>query len=64
MSAQPALTLLDIPWLRQAAGKAGANNVPPFIAARLLAGKLVERTGATECLRITKRGQLALTRLT
>ena len=58
-----ALTLLDIPWLRQAAHKSGAHNMPPFIAARLLAGKLVVRGDNPECLRITKRGEIALARL-
>ena len=64
MAAQPALTLLDIPWLRQAAGKAGAHNTPELIATRLLAGGLVIRDDKADCLKITKRGELALTRLT
>jgi len=63
MAAQPALTLVDISWLRSAAAKAGALNVPQSIAARLVAGSLVVREGTPECLKITARGQLALTRL-
>ena len=63
MIAQPALTLLDIPWLRQAAGKAGAHNAPELIATRLLAGKLVIRDDKSRCLKITKRGEIALARL-
>ena len=64
MADQPALTLLDIPWLRQAAGKAGAHNTPDLIERRLLAGKLVIRDDKSASLRITKRGELALARLT
>jgi len=61
--AQPALTLFDIPWLRLAARKSGALNVPPLIATRLLAGRLVAKADTPECLKITKRGELALARL-
>ena len=57
------LTLLDIPWLRRADSAAGALEVPPTIAARLLGGRFVERDAKRECLRITTRGKLALTRL-
>ena len=58
-----ALSLSDIPWLRQAANKAGAQDVPTTIAHRLLTGGLVELHTDRLTLRITKRGQLALTRL-
>jgi hypothetical protein len=59
-----ALNLLDIPWLRVAARPSGAVDVPPGIAAKLLAGGLVKRDVKRDCLTITPRGQLALTRLT
>ena len=57
------LTLLDIPWLRRAESTAGALEVPATIAARLLGGQFVERDSKRDCLRITTRGKLALTRL-
>ena len=57
------LTLLDIPWLRRAESVAGASEVPPSIAARLIGGRLVERDAKRGCLKITTRGKLALTRL-
>jgi hypothetical protein len=58
-----ALTLHDIPWLRQSSQKAGAPSVPESIASRLLSGGLVERDLKRQCLTITTRGRLALTRL-
>jgi hypothetical protein len=64
VSSQAALTLFDIPWLRRAAAKSGAHNTPHVIAARLLAGGLVVRGVEPGCLRITRRGEIALTRLT
>ena len=63
MAITSALTLIDIPWLRQSAQKAGALSVPSAVASRLLAGGLVELDSKRACLTITKRGQLALTRL-
>lgn len=57
-----ALTLLDIPWLRQSSRKDGAVAVPPAIASKLLGAGLVERD-PRGCLTITPRGQIALTRL-
>jgi hypothetical protein len=63
MSSQRALSLLDIPWLRQAAGSAGALDVPQGIAGKLLTGGYVERDERRGCLTITNRGKLALTRL-
>jgi hypothetical protein len=62
MTARAALTLLDIPWLRLSARPAGAVDMPQTIASRLLAGGLVQRA-KPDCLKITARGQLALTRL-
>ena len=63
MPQQRALTLLDIPWLRLCARKAGALSVPAEIATKLLSGGLVEAGGSGDCLMITKRGQIALSRL-
>ena len=63
MAPQRALTIVDIPWLRRASQKSGALLVPQGIASRLLAGGLVELDLSRECLTITKRGQLALTKL-
>lgn len=58
-----ALTLLDMPWLRRASSKAGALSVPASIAKRLLAGGLVTVDARRDCLMITPRGTIALTRL-
>lgn len=63
MAHMSALTLLDIPWLRQSSRKDGAVAVPPAIASKLLGAGLVERDAARGCLTITPRGQIALTRL-
>jgi hypothetical protein len=63
MASARALTILDIPWLRQSASKTGAHAAPSMIASRLLAGGLVTSDTKTDALIITKRGQLALTRL-
>ncbi len=58
-----ALTLHDIPWLRLCSRKDGSVAVPSGVASKLLAGGLVERDATRECLTITARGKLALTRL-
>jgi hypothetical protein len=63
MPIQRTLVLADIPWLRLSARRVGASNVPPAIAAKLLAAGLVERGLEADCLKITNRGQLALTLL-
>ncbi len=63
MASTSALTLLDIPWLRQSSRKDGAVAMPSSIEKRLLAGGFVERDARRDCLTITKRGQIALTRL-
>ena len=63
MASHNALTLHDISWLRQASHKSGALSVPAAIATRLISGGLVERDAQRDCLTITKRGELALTRL-
>jgi hypothetical protein len=58
-----ALTLLDLPWLRLAGKPTGALNVPDAIARNLLSCGYVNRHEPSKSLRITSRGQLALTRL-
>ena len=63
MAQKRALTIVDMPWLRQASQKAGASAVPVDIANKLLASGLVELDAAHACLKITKRGQLALNML-
>jgi hypothetical protein len=62
-SQRAALTLIDIPWLRLAARRSGALDMPQVVAAKLLAGGLVERDITHDCLKITARGQIALDRL-
>ena len=63
MSHQGPLTIVEIPWLRLASQKCGALRVPHGIATRLLAGGFVELDAVRDCLTITRRGQLALTKL-
>ena len=63
MASQLALTLVDIAWLRSSASKAGALGAPQPVATRLLAGKFVVQDKPQGSLKITPRGQLALTRL-
>ena len=57
------LTIADIPWLRLASNKTGALEVPSSISAKLIAGGFVELDSARDCLTITRRGEIALTRL-
>ena len=63
MTNHNALTIHDIAYLRQASHKAGALSVPAAIAKRLLSGGLVSHDARKDCLMITARGRLALTRL-
>ena len=63
MGNQNALTIHDIAYLRQSSHKAGALAVPAGIAKRLIAGGLVAHDARKDCLMITARGRLALTRL-
>lgn len=65
MSQLAPLTIADIPWLRLAARKGGVVDVPHGVAAKLLKGGFVRvDASARDCLTITPRGELALTRLT
>ena len=63
MAHLPALTIADIPWLRLASRKSGAVDMPPHTAAKLLKGGFVQVEAARDCLTITRRGELALTKL-
>ena len=53
----------DIMWLRRAATKAGASQVPPEISARLIAAGLIEVGTKPPTLKITDKGRIALTKL-
>jgi hypothetical protein len=57
------ITLQDICWLRLAAQKAGTMSIPGAAAAKLVAARLIEADSRHGCMKITKRGQLALVRL-
>ena len=61
--AYPALTIGDIPWLRLASRKCGAPDVPRGTASKLIEGGFVRLDAVRDCLTITPRGELALTRL-
>ena len=53
----------DILWLRRAATKAGAVQVPPAIAEKLLNSGLIELGAKPTTLKITEKGRIALTKL-
>ena len=53
----------DILWLRRAATKAGAVEVPPAIAEKLLNAGLIELGTKPTTLKITEKGRIALTKL-
>lgn len=53
----------DILWLRRAATKAGAAQVPPEIAERLIAAGLIEVSTKPATLKITEKGRIALSKL-
>ena len=57
------ITLQDVCWLREAALKRGAPAIPDAIARRLVSAQLIVKDAAHDCMRITRRGQIALTRL-
>ena len=57
------ITIQDIGWLRLAARATGTDAMPTAIAAKLKSARLIEADSKHRCMRITKRGQLALTRL-
>lgn len=53
----------DIMWLRRAATKAGAVQVPPAIAEKLIGAGLIEPATKPPTLRITEKGRIALNKL-
>ena len=57
------ITIQDIGWLRQAARSIGTDAIPTDIAAKLKSAQLIEPDSKQRCMKITKRGQLALARL-
>jgi hypothetical protein len=57
------LVFEDILWLRRAATKAGAVQVPPPVAERLIAAGLIEVGTKPPTLKITGKGRIALTKL-
>jgi hypothetical protein len=53
----------DILWLRRAATKAGAVQVPPAIAEKLMNAGLIELGTKPTTLKITEKGRIALNKL-
>ena len=53
----------DILWLRRAATKAGAVQVPPAIAEKLISAGLIEVGAKPPTLKITEKGRIALSKL-
>ena len=63
MQKRSQLDFEDILWLRRAATKAGAGQVPPAIAEKLLNAGLIQVTSKPPSLKITEKGRIALTKL-
>jgi len=57
------ITIQDIGWLRLAARNTGTDAIPALIATKLFRAGLIASDGSRACMKITKRGQLALLRL-
>lgn len=57
------ITLQDIGWLRLAAHKAGTQSIPSAAATKLVNAQLIRLDAIRGCMKITKRGELALVRL-
>lgn len=53
----------DILWLRRAATKAGANQIPPAIAEKLAGAGLIEVGAKPLSMKITQKGRIALAKL-
>ena len=62
-SAHSQLDFEDIMWLRRAATKAGAAQVPPEIAEKLIGAGLIEPATKPPTMRITDKGRIALEKL-
>jgi|SwirhisoilCB3_FD_contig_31_15050784_length_457_multi_4_in_0_out_0_1 hypothetical protein len=57
------ITIQDIGWLRLAAREIGTDAIPSMIATKLKNAQLIQPDKHQRCMKITKRGQLALARL-
>jgi hypothetical protein len=53
----------DILWLRRAATKAGASQVPAAIAEKLASAGLIELATKPASMKITEKGRIALAKL-
>jgi len=53
----------DILWLRRAATKAGAVQIPPAIAQKLVSAGLIEAGTKATAMKITEKGRIALSKL-
>lgn len=62
-NAHAQLDFADIPWLRRAATKAGASQVPAAIAEKLVSAGLIEVAGKSASMKITEKGRIALAKL-
>ena len=62
-SARVKIEFQDIPWLRRACSKSGAEGVPADIAQKLVSAGLVAQEGNRSVLKITEKGRIALSKL-
>jgi hypothetical protein len=62
-SAHSQLDFEDILWLRRAATKAGAAQLPPPIAEKLIGAGLIKPGTKPPTFRITDKGRIALEKL-
>lgn len=53
----------DILWLRRAATKAGASQLPPAIEKKLTSAGLIEAGAKPLSMKITEKGRIALSKL-
>ena len=60
---KPQIDFEDLPWLRRACKKSGAEGVPAAIAEKLMAAGLIEHEGNRAALKITEKGRIALSKL-
>ena len=57
------ISMEDVCWLREAALKRGTHTMPAAIARKLIGAQLVRADADQVCMRLTKRGEIALARL-
>ena len=62
-TAHAQLDFEDIMWLRRAATKAGAAQIPPAIAEKLISSGLIEPRAKPPTMKITEKGRIALKKL-